>query len=84
MQEDANDQFNLDLLYADAPGVISTPQIHDNIVNTWRAGQEKTLYNVIVVKCDGKVTLLSAPFETTFDPNGSEESLRNFLSMYVR
>jgi hypothetical protein len=64
--------------------MVSTPQIHDNIVAAWRAGEEKTLYNFIVVKCDGTVTLLNRIMETTFNPYGSEESLRDFLSMYVR
>ena len=84
MQEVTDDQFNLDLVYADAPGVISTPQIYDNIVNTWRAGEEKSLYNVILVKADGTVTLLPPSMEPTFNPYGSEDSLRDFLSTYVR
>ncbi len=84
MQEDTDEQFNLDFVYAEAHGVISTPQIHDDIVNTWLAGGEKTLYNVILVKADGTVTLLPPSMEPTFNPYGSEESLRRFLTSYVR
>ena len=64
--------------------MVSTPQIHENIVAAWRAGEEKTICNAILIKCDGTVTLINRIMVTTFNPYGSEESLRDFLSMYVR
>ena len=38
--------------------MVSTPQIHENIVAAWRAGEEKIRCKIILVKCDGTVTIL--------------------------
>ena len=64
--------------------MVSVHEIHDNIVNAWRTGEEKTLYEMIVINPSGTVTIMHQIMETTFNPNGSEESLRKFLTMYVR
>ena len=64
--------------------MVSVHEIHDNIVNAWRTGEEKTLYEMIVIDPDRTVTIMHQIMETTFNPNGSEESLRKFLTMYVR
>ena len=64
--------------------MVSTPKIHDNIVASWRAGEEKTFYKIIVVNADGTVTLLNRTREPPFDPQGNEENLRDFLFMFVR
>jgi hypothetical protein len=63
---------------------MSLAQIHDNIVLSWRDGKEKTLYDIIDLKIDGTLTIRTSIMETTFDPHGSEESLRNFLAIYVK
>lgn len=62
--------------------MVSTPKIHENIVASWRAGEEKSFYKIILVKADGTVSLLNRSI--TFDPQGNEENLRDFLFMYVR
>lgn len=64
--------------------MVSVHEIYDNIVNAWRTGEEKTLYEMIVINPDRTVTIMHQIMETTFNPNGSEESLRKFLKMYVR
>tara|TARA_B100000575_G_C23016460_1_gene585372 strand:- start:555 stop:770 length:216 start_codon:yes stop_codon:yes gene_type:complete len=64
--------------------MVSVHEIYDNIVNAWRTGEEKTLYEMIVINPDRTVTIMHQIMETTFNPNGSEESLRKFLTMYVR
>ena len=64
--------------------MVSAHEIHENIVNAWRTGEEKTLYEMIVINPGGTVTIMGQIMETTFNPNGSEESLRKFLTMYVR
>ena len=64
--------------------MVSVHEIHENIVNAWRTGEEKTLYEMIVINPDGTVTIKHRLMETNFNPNGSEESLRKFLEMYVR
>ena len=64
--------------------MVSIAEIHNNIVASWRAGQEETLYKIIDVKTDGTVTIRGSIMETTFDPHGSEERLRKFLATYVR
>ena len=63
---------------------MSLSQIHDNIVIAWRDGKEQTLYNIIDLKIDGTLTIRTSIMETTFDPHGSEESLRKFLQIYVK
>jgi hypothetical protein len=64
--------------------MVSTAKIHDNIVASWRTGEEKTLYKIIVVKANGTVSLLNRTSEPPFDPQGNEENLRDFLFMFVR
>ena len=64
--------------------MVSVHEIHENIVSAWRIREEKTLYEMIVINPSGTVTIMHQIMETTFDPNGSEESLRKFLTMYVR
>ena len=64
--------------------MVSVHEIHENIVSAWRIREEKTLYEMIVINPGGTVTIMHKIMETTFDPNGSEESLRKFLTMYVR
>ena len=64
--------------------MVSVHEIYDNIVNAWRTGEEKTLYEMIVINPDGTVTIKHRLMETNFNPNGSEDSLRKFLTMYVR
>lgn len=64
--------------------MVSVHEIYDNIVSAWRTGEEKTLYEMIVINPDRTVTIMHQIMETTFNPNGSEESLRKFLTMYVR
>ena len=63
---------------------MSVKDIHEKIVDVWSTGSEQTLYNIIDVKTDGTVTIRKGLMETTFDPHGSEESLRKFLISYVR
>ena len=64
--------------------MVSVHEIYDNVVDTWRTGEEKTLYEMIVINPDRTVTIKHQIMETNFNPNGSEESLRKFLTMYVR
>ena len=63
--------------------MVSVHEIHDNIVNAWRTGEEKTLYEMIVINPDRTVTIMHQLMETTFNPNGSEESLRKFLLLSI-
>lgn len=63
--------------------IDSIDEIHNKIVYSWRNGNEETLYNIIDIT-DGKVTVRNSIIETTCDPNGSEDSLRKFLKLYVR
>ena len=63
---------NTSFLHVTIFTMVSVHEIYDNIVNAWRRGEEKTLYE------------MHRLMETTFNPNGSEESLRKFLTMYVR
>ena len=64
--------------------MVSIAEIHNNIVASWRTGEEETLYKIIDVKTNGTVTIRGSIMETTFDPHGSEERLREFLATYVR
>ena len=64
--------------------MVSIAEIHNNIVASWRAGEEETLYTIIDVKTNGTVTIRGSIMETTFDPHGSEERLRKFLARYLR
>ena len=75
---------NTSFLHVTIFTMVSVHEIHDNIVNAWRTGEEKTLYEMIVINPDRTVTIMHQIMETTFNPNGSEESLRKFLTMYVR
>ena len=58
--------------------------IHDTVVHAWRSGQVQTLYRTINVNPGGTVTVRRRIMETTFDPHGSEESLRRFLTTYIK
>lgn len=62
---------------------MSVTEIHNEIVDYWRNGKEVTLYNIIHI-ANGIVTISNTIMESTFDPKGSEESLRKFLMSYVR
>ena len=62
---------------------MSVTEIHNEIVDYWCNGKVVTLYNKIHI-ANGKVTISNTIMESTFDPNGSEESLRKFLMSYVR
>ena len=64
--------------------MASKAEIHNIIVNAWRSGKEQTLYKRIDVKTNGTVTIRGSIMESTFDPHGSEERLREFLATYVR
>ena len=75
---------NTSFLHVTIFTMVSVHEIYDNIVNAWRTGEEKTLYEMIVINPDKTVTIMHQIMETTFNPNGSEESLRKFLTMYVR
>ena len=75
---------NTSFLHVTIFTMVSVHEIYDNIVNAWRTGEEKTLYEMIVINPDGTVTIKHRLMETNFNPNGSEESLRKFLEMYVR
>ncbi len=75
---------NTSFLHVTIFTMVSVHEIYDNIVNAWRTGEEKTLYEMIVINPDRTVTIMHQIMETTFNPNGSEESLRKFLTMYVR
>ena len=75
---------NTSVLHVTIFTMVSVHEIYDNIVSAWRIGGKKTLYEMIVINPSGTVTIMHQIMETTFDPNGSEESLRKFLTMYVR
>ena len=75
---------NTSFLHVTIFTMVSVHEIHENIVSAWRIREEKTLYEMIVINPSGTVTIMHQIMETTFDPNGSEESLRKFLTMYVR
>ena len=59
------------------------PFIHDTVVHAWQSGQDQTLYRIIDVNSNGTVTVRKTIMETTFDPRGSEQRLREFLAIYV-
>ena len=75
---------NTSVLHMTIFTMVSVHEIYDNVVDTWRTGEEKTLYEMIVINPDRTVTIKHQIMETNFNPNGSEESLRKFLTMYVR
>ncbi len=75
---------NTSFLHVTIFTMVSVHEIYDHVVDTWRTGEEKTLYEMIVINPDRTVTIKHQIMETNFNPNGSEESLRKFLTMYVR
>ena len=75
---------NTSVLHMTIFTMVSVHEIYDNVVDTWRTGEEKTLYEMIVINPDRTVTIKHQIMETNFNPHGSEESLRKFLTMYVR
>ena len=62
----------------------SITELHNIIVNAWLAKEETTICRVIHVNTNGTVTICTSLAETTFNPNGSEASLRRFLESYVK
>jgi hypothetical protein len=62
---------------------MSVTEIHNEIVDYWRNGIEVTLYKKIHI-ANGIVTISNTIMDLTFNPDGSEESLRKFLMLYVR
>ena len=57
--------------------------IIENIVKAWRTGMDQTLYGIIDITSDGTITIRKPIMETTYDPHGSELSLRKFLLSYI-
>lgn len=56
----------------------------ENIVEAWQTGMDQTLYDIIDLKSDGTITIRKPIMETTYDPHGSELSLRKFLLSYIQ
>ncbi len=55
----------------------------DTIVEAWRTGMDQTIYGIIDLTSDGTITIRKPIMETTYDPHGSELSLRKFLLSYI-
>lgn len=57
--------------------------IIENIVKAWRTGMDQTIYGIIDITSYGTITIRKPIMETTYDPHGSELSLRKFLLSYI-
>ncbi len=57
--------------------------IIENIVKAWRTGMDQTLYGIIDLTSYGTITIRKPIMETTYNPHGSELSLRKFLLSYI-